>query len=317
MGYRDILSETSTINGTTSSEINKSKLQDSFNVYFNESPNKVDVAIEGIQEDVIIQHSKYGEDSYDNQLLITQNTTNSDYGKKLVWNMETWLIINKENRAIDTHKAWKIQLTNNSLVWKDSIGDVVSEPCFIRSFRNSIDSSNNIQLAEDTWNIRIQYNDGTSNIKLNQRFIFDNKVVYKVSNLNYSEFKNQIQLTMKIDQKREEDDFDNNIAYNDFNDESVIINGLDEYKFNYEEVDVLFNLTNEVTVFKYASDILQPTTFDWRIDGIDSANYELDIIDDNTIEIRCLNYPFSGNLVAISQDDLYETSIPIDLKGAW
>lgn len=316
MGYKDFLSETSKLNGNTLADRVKNELQSTWDKYFTEAPNKQTVEIDSIEEIVIIQHMRYGEDKYDNQLLLTQNTTEADYGKKVLWKSRYWLIINAEERAIDTHRSWKILLMQNNMVSKQNDGTIKTEPCHLETKSSRSDGNSKVTLIENSWVIRVQKNDLTLSYYENQRFIFDNKVVYKIVNLNYSEFENQVEITLEPTQKMEEDDFDNNIAYNKIEIDTTPEEGKNGVYFTSDKLEVQVGSTESIEVYEYLNNVIVPSeTFTFRIDGIDSSKYTIVSQDGNSISIKCDDYYYSGTLVAIKDSDLSEYSIPLILSS--
>lgn len=317
MGYKEFLQETSTLNGSNLKEKTLNELQSTFDKYFNETPNRVTVLVDDTQEDVIIQHIRYGEDKYDNQLLLTQNDTLVDYGSKITWNGEIWLVINEEKRAIQTHKSWKILLTQNTMVSQDKFNNVYTEPCHVSTSAVRDDGNDRVALTNGSWVVRVQMNDLTNSYYINQRFIFDNKVAKKIVDLNYSEFTGQISVTLEPTQILPEDDLDNNIAFNDFDIDTTPQEGKTGIYFTKDRLDVRIGFENTVNVYEYLSNAIVPgTTFTFRIDDITSDKYNIVASDGNSITIEALEYYYSGTLVAIKDGDLSEYSIPIALTSA-
>lgn len=317
MGYQDFLKETSERNGATTGDRIKDNMQASFDRYFSETPNRITVQVDGVNEDVVVQHTRYAESKYDEQFMITQNTTLAEYGSKITWDGNIWLVINQEKRAINTHKSWKILLTQNQMVSQDMNGNVFTEPCHISSTAVRDDGNARVAQTNGTWVTRVQKNDVTNAYYVNQRFLFDGKTAKKIIDLNYSEFENQIQITMEPTQILPQDDFVNNIAYNAFDIDTTPEDGKNGVFFTKDSLSVQVGFDGTVEVYEYSSNVIVPTTtFTFRIDGIDNSKYNLTSPNGNTVTVEALEYYFSGTLVAIKDGDLSETTIPIELSSA-
>lgn len=317
MAYNDFLKETSERNGATKAQRLVDGMQSDWDRYFAETPNRVTIEIDGIEEDVVIQHMRYGEDKYDNQLMLTENSTVANYGSKVLWKSKIWLVINEEKRAIETHKGWKILLTQNNMVSKDSKGNILTEECHIKSTTSRSDGNTNVPLTENSLIARVQKNDVTLTYFTNQRFIFDNKVAYKIVNLNYSEYENQIDITLEPTQILSEDDLVNNIAYNSFDINTIPDTGKTGIYFTKDSLEIQVDSSETVDVYEYLNDVIVPSTvFTFRIDDIDASKYQIITSDDNSITIKALDYYYSGTLVAIDTSDLSEYSIPLTLVSA-
>lgn len=320
MGWYDRFQEVSHINGDTQREINQSLLQSTFDEYFKDTPDKItDGLIDGQSVDFVIQHIKYGEDISDVKLLLTENSTSVYSGSIIDFDSKKWLAINEENRAIDTHKAFKIQLCNNTISWKDENGNIYTENCIYKPITTRDDSNKKLPRVDSTILINVQNNSNTSNIAINDRFIFSHKWAYYTTVIDDMDVQdvnghNIIWITMEKDVINDElDDLENNIASRYINNDSdVPVNGI---SFTIDEMNAKIGLELYTNVYEYANSIIQPTTFTFRIDGIDSSKYELVGVDGNTVMVKSLDYYYSGNLVAISDSDLSETIIPIELSG--
>lgn len=314
MGWYDRFQEVSTVNGADLSDRYKNELQSTWDEYYANTPNRQDVKIDDADESVVIQHLRYGEDKYDVQLLLTQNTTLANYGSMLLWKARNWLIINAEERAIDTHKSWKILLMQNSMIMKNSDSTITTEPCHVSTNSTRDDGNTSVPLANGSWTIRMQNNENTLKYYVNQRFLFNSKVAYKIVGINYSEFENQLNISLEPTQQLSQDDFINNIAYNEIEINTIPSTGKNGIYFTEDSLKISVENIDSVEVYNYVNDVIDVTTlFDFRIDNIDVSNYSIESQTDNSIEIKCLGYYDTGFLVAINRLTLDEYQIPLTL----
>lgn len=314
MSWYTRFNEVSTIKGDTLSDRYKTELQSSWDRYFLEAPNRQAIKIDGIDEIVVIQHLRYGEDKYDVQMLLTQNMTEAKYGSVLLWKTRNWLIINSEERAIDTHKSWKILLMQNFMVMKDSDSSIITEPCHITTKTAKEDGNTKVTLTNNRWVIRTQNNENTLKYYVNQRFLFNNKVAYRIVDINYSEFENQLSITLEPVQILPGDDLVNNIAINEIDISTIPTTGKNGIFFTEDKLKVSYQNIEKVEIYNYINDVIDNSVlFDFRIDGIDPSYYSIESETDNKIEIKSTGYYHVGKLVAINQATLDEYEIPLEL----
>lgn len=323
MGFYDLFREISLVKGETNAESNLYDLQQSFDAYFADTPNKETLTIDGtIEEGIVVQNMKYGENQYDEKILIAENTTSLYSGAKIDWESQVWLVNNRENRAIKTHQAYKMMLTNGVLKWKDSQNNVYEEEARIEILNAQDDNDNDIQMSNNRGRAIVQINSDTDKIYINQRFLI-NSVPYRVVFVNPSDldYVGLYVVTLEFDELSELDDLANGIAYNAprlTDDDSTTQTGTSsEYVFSESELNVREGLAETVTVYEYVSDVQQATTFTFRVDGIASDKYNLVQVDGNTASLECIEQGYSGFLVAVNADTLEESQIAVNLVGLW
>lgn len=320
MTWYDRFKTITEINGSTETEISNSLLQDSFDTYYAMTPDRITGKIDGVVKDFVIQHLRYGEDESDIKLLLTENATPISTGSIIDFDSKKWLAINEENRAITTHQAFKIQLCNNTINWKDIDDNTYSEYCVYTSINSRLDTNKKLPKVDNTILIGVQNNDDTSNIQLNDRFIFSHKWAYKISmiddmDIQYENAHNIIWITLEEDMINDDaDDLLNNIADRYIQDIQPTP-PTDGISFTIDEMNVKVGLTSIANVYEYIGGVQQSTTFTFRIDGIDSSLYDLTMIDGNTVMVKGLDYQYAGSLVAIKDVALTEESITINLNG--
>jgi len=304
-------------NGSNMAEKQLHLLQQSFDKYFLETPDKVtDGSIDGTEVEFVIQNLKYGEQFNDEKLLIVQNDKVVNIGSLVDWDGKIWLCMNQENRAIKTHKSYKITLCNNTISWKLPNGDVQIHPCYVRDYINGgQDVNRTLPLSESERNVYVQYNQYTDDIYENQRFIFGKKRALKVTDIDdYTRPNGVIMLKMEKDVLYPEDDLINNIAYNG-DVTSPQPTPTTEIQFSTSSLEIPVGLSDTVSVYEYISGVVQPTTFTFRIDGIDASKYSILSTTGNSIEIEADEFYYTGQLVAIKDVTLEEISIPLILKS--
>lgn len=314
MSYFDDFKTLSTMYGSDTAKQRISAMQQTFDEYFYQSPNKITLTIDGTKELAIIQNIKYGEQFNDEKLLIVLNSAVVGIGSLVLWDDKTWLVMNQENRAIQTRKVFKIVLCNNSVSWKDSVGNIFVEKCFVEEGLGIQDDNNRVPLSVSRRIVSLQANVNTKTIYENQRFIFNKKRVFKV--VDVDDFTRQDGLIILKMEKDEvlvgKDDLPNNIAYN--GEVNPIPTPTTGVEFTKESLEIPLSFEDTVGVYEYINKVPTATTFTFRVDGIPSDAYTIVSTTGNSITIRCEKYFYTGTLVAISPT-LVEYSIPLVLNS--
>lgn len=319
MSYFNDFKALSQFRGESMAEQNQFLAQQAFDKYFNEAIDRVSGTIDGVTSEFILQHLVYGERFNDEKLMLVENDTDISIGSLVEWAGQTWLCTNQENRAITTHKVYKINLCNNSITWKTGDGIVHTTPCFIRDEGlGQQDDSNKIPTSVAKRTVSIQCNDETSEIYQNQRFIFTKKHAFVTTEIDdITRPKTNLQhgvITLKLErtQRMEFDDLANNIAYNgDTHLAPVLNNGV---IFSKTSLTISKGMSETAHVYEYVAGVAQSTAFTFRIDGIPTSAYTIVGSTANSITIRADQFFYTGTLVAI-KPDLAETSIPLTLKS--
>lgn len=320
MTYFDDFKALSQFRGEDMSEQQKFLAQQAFDKYFNEAIDKVSGTIDGTSAEFIFQHLVYGERFNDEKLMVVKNDTVVSIGSLIDWDGKIWICTNEENRAIPTHKVYKVNLCNNTISWKTSNGTVYTEPCFIKDEGlGQQDDSRKIPTSVSKRVVMIQCNNNTSNIYQNQRFVFTKKHVFAVTEIddytrtqtNYQ--KGVITLKMERAQRMEADDLANNIAFN--GDVTENITPTSGVLFSKENLVISKGMSDTVHVYEYVAGVAQGTTFTFRIDGIPPSAYTIVGTTANSITIKANQFFYTGSVVAIKQPSLSETSMPIILKS--
>ena len=314
MSYLDDFKMVSTSKGNNAVQYNLELLQQGWDSYYARTPDRVTGTIDGEESEFVIQNIKYGENFNDEKILLAENDVVIRIGSLVGWDGKTWLVNNEENRAITTHQAFKIQLCNNVLNWKDSNGVIKSAPCiFFETGLGYSDSDQEVKQTVTRREIHIQYNTDTNAIYENQRFIFGHKRSYVVTDVDdQTRPERLIVLRIEKDLPRPEDDLANNIAYNGINTPvQPMVNGV---VFSEPFLTISKGQTKTISVYEYVNSVQQATAFTFRIDNVLGSYYSIVSSTANSITIKGLLYYKEGSLVAI-KPSLAETSIPITFKS--
>jgi hypothetical protein len=225
-----------------------------------------------------------------------------------------YLVI-EEQSHFEVNNFGKAMRMTESISWKNSDGNVFTH--FYYTPKGSVgtqDSSVSNPLVVGSRELVLQYNDETKNIYENQRFILGNSRAYKVVSYDNHTYTGLLRIGYQRDVEDERDDLVNGIAYN--GDITIPQPTPDtEIQFTKSKFEIPVGLSDSVSVYEYIGGVQQPTTFTFRIDGIDSSKYTILSTTGNSIEVQCDEFYFTGQLVAIKDVTLEEHSIPIILKS--
>jgi hypothetical protein len=166
------------------------------------------------------------------EILFRPSSVGLNVGTYITFDNETWLIFDKfgKNKVL-------VEQCNRTLKWRDKDNSIIEVNCIASSM--DLGSKAKQSKNEIEWNkfdvrlplgqlfVFVELNNFTHKIKLNQRFIFGSKVYEVVgiddtTSINKSGF-GVLQLTVKVDTIKEEDDFENRIALNRYDDVSTVI----------------------------------------------------------------------------------------------
>jgi len=143
---------------------------------------------------------------------------------------DTWLLFDKYGGTGSTSIKMLAQRCNRSLKWKDESGNILEFECVAgatdlgskaKQSKNDIYwNKYDVRLPIGQLFVFVELNDTTRHIRLNQRFIFGSNV-YEVSGVDDTTGVSRngfglMQFTIKLATKRDEDDFVNGIAYNNY-----------------------------------------------------------------------------------------------------
>lgn len=151
-------------------------------------------------------------------------------GAYVKFDKESWLIVDKWGSEESLSLKALVQRCNRTIRWKDKNGLLLESDCIASA--TPIGSKSNQGRNDIEWNkydvrlpigqlfVFVEKNNLTSQIKMNQRFIFGSNV-YEVFGIDDNTLVDKngfgiIQLTIKITTKQDGDDFVNRIALNKY-----------------------------------------------------------------------------------------------------
>lgn len=167
--------------------------------------------------------SKLGDDY--RQFIFKDMAHPKGLGYRYKFNNNTWLCMNSDTYKFVTAST-TVRRCNNLLKWKDQYGVIRQEPCVIDYAYSGtqVDFDQAINIPSGNLVVSVQYNQYTSGIKINDRFIFGSQA-FKVRSLN-DFFQNQtglnsttplLYLDVYKDSIAEGDDLVNGIAVSNIN----------------------------------------------------------------------------------------------------
>lgn len=161
--------------------------------------------------------------------LLLRPTESLDIGNILIFENAEWIVFDKYGSETDSFKL-TVGRINDKIKWKDADEVIHSVPCISgTSYLGSKSRQNRFDIEYNTYDVRLptgqlyifsELNKTTATLELNQRLIFGNKV-YEITGIDNvtmveSDGYGVVQYTVKITTAREEDDFENEIAYNQY-----------------------------------------------------------------------------------------------------
>lgn len=161
--------------------------------------------------------------------IILRPLESLEIGTYAVFDDDTWLIIDKHGGSGSTGIKMLSIRTNEVLRWIDRENKINEFKCVAsatdlgsksKQSKNEIEwNKYDVRLPQGQLFVSVELNDKTEEIGLNDRFIFGRNV-YEVTGIDDMTLTENghgvIQFTVKITTKRSEDDFDKNIAFNDY-----------------------------------------------------------------------------------------------------
>lgn len=169
------------------------------------------------------------------EVLFRPTSEGLNEGTYVTFDEHTWIIFDKfgQNKVI-------VAQCNRQLKWRDKDGNLISIDCIASS--QDLGSKAKQSKNEIEWNkydvrlplgqlfVFVELRPETEKINLGYRFIFGSKV-YEVTGIDDTTTVREVdgntygilQLTVKVTTIKEEDDFSNRIAYNIYDDTSIII----------------------------------------------------------------------------------------------
>ena len=180
---------------------------------------------------------------------------------------------------------------NNKLIWEMN-GKVYSYPCTEKnsSYGSKQTKSDDRIMTDDTKaKIRVQQNEDTIKLEKSQRFIFSGSQedIYTIVDIDRSIYPGQIEIVMKKEVLRNEDDLENNIGFNENSNVNYDIDilGLDSIILNNETTFTVKNENNIDLVWEISNSnaiIIRSDNYSCTVKGI-NRNKTFKLICKNTL----------------------------------
>lgn len=330
---------------TNSNSDNIQELSDAYSQQYNSAISKFDVLINSDRADTIYK---------DNTLIkcivdYGREIRKSDFSSQLtreVWTnhdtVKTGDIVDFEYKhskerypylfisSVESRDKYDIsfmQKCNNTLTFKNSLGEIISIPCIISNLTLYSDGleQKTLTLLDGKRNVIIPYNEDTKDIFVQQRFIFNHDAVFSVSLPDNFSVPNLLQLTMIQSQFNDKDDKDNNLAYNGVN----LTQPLQQFRtltvpnngyFINGNSEIRKTSTNTYTVNKLVDGIEDNSAsfnFSLNYNGVTESGIVMSLVNGNSVKIK--SSLDSGEIVLRAEDivsgDYIEKTIM--LKGIY
>ena len=233
MDYIDLYKKRLGMSGKTLSEAYVNNTQRYIDNTFKESPNLKKAIHLGKEIDVRVLSSKKTnglskiKDDY-RKVIFQDLKYNSNKGDYIQFEGFHWLIIDKDDNL---KNSVTVEKCNNNLKWKDAYGNIYNCPCVVSQdtfYNTGIDVTKPMILGSGKLTIWAKYDEYTSTIKRDKRFIVGNHP-YKVTNDDVTTLiVDDVGIMTIIMEEVEEldgDDFENQIANNSVEPLQIIIEG--------------------------------------------------------------------------------------------
>lgn len=240
-------------------------------------------------------------------------------GKYYKFDDETWLTINTDTK-IGAITTAILQRCNNTLQWYDSNGVLHNWACvFDRGLKStSFDygSKGVIEINADT-KIKVQRNEETDTILINQRFMFDGHT-FQVKQINNHISQTYLELYMFEVQVQSNDDTTTDIANVPASETSAVTDS--SIMVSPVVNTILQGESQTFSVYKYLNGVATSTTFSLSLRGpFENINYSLVQEDGNTFTItNILQSKVPLTITCTNDNDSSDyIEITLMLGGAW
>ena len=211
----------------------------------------------------------------------------------------------------------KIKWENNNTLYEEYI--------FINNSTERINSKGDLFITDGSKiTLLMQSTDNSNQIKINQDFILGNnfKRVYKLLTVDDFSLHGILKMTFKVTEESAKDDLDNNVAYNPDSVESPtrVESSLNDsyYLIAPKDDTARYMSLKQYTVEHYnVDDIEIVTNFNYEILNLNSDLYELDILDNNTVNFTSKVKEGNATLQITDTDASEIININIELIGLW
>ena len=251
-------------------------------------------------------------------------------GMRFIFSDSWWIVTNTDNYNYPTKSAI-VRRCNNVLKYIHN-GSLIEEPCIIEyaiKYAN-VYYNDVLNIPQGTIEVICQSNSNTIPITYNDRFIFGSEV-YKVKTVRdylrqntWDKSSNPlIQLSMYVDSKGPDDDFENGIASIGGNNpnENTPQNPNSPYEVVVQPVqdDLLIGETVNFSCYLQKNEANEPNTFTFTASGVPEECYELIQIDGNNFTLTNRKEYFQDVLAITCMDNtgMYSKTIKLALKGMY
>lgn len=269
---------------------------------------------EGNDEDKIVGYKYFQSYPYDIPEFKIGDYIHWNYNHK---ELSTWILTSLDTQYLYNVKGRMLQC-NNSLRWKDDNGEVNCYPCVIKdalTYTNFKWGNKGIVEAGGDIVVIVQRNQYTSQIKVNDRFLF-NEVGFRVKQFFDELNPNYMELYMMKAPELSEDNLKDNIAINENPSPQVNLDGI---VLLPEIEEITLDNIIEFNVYNYTNKAKQNDTFTVNVSGVPQKYFDLNIIDGNNFTIKNLKQYQINPLTIECIDDITGNKInkQIWLGGSW
>ena len=243
-------------------------------------------------------------------------------GDYIHWNfnhkeLSSWILISLDTEYLYNVKGRMLQC-NNSLRLTDYKGEINCYPCVIEdalTYTNFKWGNKGVVESGGDIVVIVQRNKYTSEIKVNDRFLFDN-VGFRVKQFFNELNPNYLELYMMKAPELEDDDFKNNIAINNQPKEDTALNDIVLLP-NVKEI--MLGEKKEFNIYNYVNGEKQDDTFTIKVKGVPQKYFNFVLIDGNNFTIENLKQYQINPLEIECIDDITGNKInkKIWLGGNW
>ena len=269
---------------------------------------------EGNKEDKIVGYKMFQSYPYDKPEFKIGDYIHWNFNHK---ELSTWILTSLDTEYLYNVKGRMLEC-NNSLRWKDSNGEINCYPCTIEdalTYTNFKWGNKGVVEPGGDIVVIVQRNKYTSEIKVNDRFLFDN-VGFRVKQIFNELNPNYMELYMMKSPELEEDDTKNNIAINENPNEKTDLNGI-VLEPNVKEI--MLGEKKEFNIYNYVNGEKQDDTFTIKVKGVPQKYFNFVLIDGNNFTIENLKQYQINPLEIECIDDITGNKInkKIWLGGNW
>ena len=173
---------------------------------------------------LINDYSENDQKAFDEKILYVRHDENVGLGSYVEFDNYIWLIVFREHRASNIYKSFIMRKCNQILKYQYQ-NEVYEIPCIVKNLTQYSDGLQDIvytSVPDSKRSITYSENAITSNIKLGQRFLINNKIAFRVTHIQDFEYKegyyadNGISSCIAVyTSLTDDDDVENNLAYNE------------------------------------------------------------------------------------------------------